>query len=374
MAPKKKKAENRLKTFVSKHKAAVILSGVFVLCALILITARLNRDFAEFFSLRIASLFRIALGAISSLIPFALSEILVIAAAVTLIVWLVFAVRALIKRSASKRVKRFLAVPIWVILAAGSLFCLTLGPCYNRYPVSTHMDLGDEIGKDEIFFALDRLIDVVNEAAPQITVGENGSTVCPKSFGELASQVNGDYNAFAARLPFLQGIAFPAKPVLLSEPMTYTHISGIYTFFTGESVVNVNYPDYLIPYTVAHEYSHQRGIAAENECNFLAFAVCLFSDDPYVRYSGAANVFSRVADAAYRLDKERYMKSISRLDGILNSEYEAYREFFKKYENNPAEKISSAVNDAYLKANSQKGGVRTYSAFVTLVVNYLNET
>ena len=55
--------------------------------------------------------------------------------------------------------------------------------------------------------------------------------------------------------------------------MTYTHISGIYTFYTGESNININYPDFVVASSATHEMAHQRGVARENEANFVSFVV-----------------------------------------------------------------------------------------------------
>lgn len=356
--------------FVGRHPFWSALLALALIGVLFLLLCRADKNFAEFYSTRIASFFRIVLGALNSILPFALSEFLAAAALVLLILWVVLALRAVITRSCSKSLKGFLLAPAAVLLALTILFCSTLGPCYYRKSLGELMKLDDPADNERLFCALDYLIDVINGSAPYIETDASGATVSPMDFAHLAEAVLESFDAFCADRPYLQTVSFPAKPVLLSEPMTYTHISGIYTFFTGESVVNVNYPDFIVAHTIAHEYSHQRGIAAENECNFLGFAVCLASDEPYLRYSGAANVFSGIADEAYRADRARYSECIARLDPILNREFAAYREFFKKYADSPAGNVSAAVNDAYLKANSQTQGVKSYSMFTTLVVNY----
>ena len=45
-------------------------------------------------------------------------------------------------------------------------------------------------------------------------------------------------------------------------------------------------PASFLPSTIVHEMAHQRGIASEQECNFIAIAVSLASGDPVYRYSG----------------------------------------------------------------------------------------
>ena len=96
---------------------------------------------------------------------------------------------------------------------------------------------------------------------------------------------------------------------MLSEPWTYTHISGMYTFFTGEANVNVNYPDFIMVSSAAHEMAHQRGVGKEDEANFVAFLVCTLSDDPYIRYCGYADVLNDLMGKLHSANPELYTKA-----------------------------------------------------------------
>lgn len=96
------------------------------------------------------------------------------------------------------------------------------------------------------------------------------------------------------------------KQIAVSKLMTYTHIAGVYTYYTGEANLNTNFPSYTLPYTAAHELSHQRGTAREDEANFLAFLVCMESDDEYIKYSGYLNLFEYVAGALYKCRQQPF--------------------------------------------------------------------
>jgi hypothetical protein len=128
--------------------------------------------------------------------------------------------------------------------------------------------------------------------------------------------------------------------------MTYTHISGVYTFFTGEANLNVNFPDYVLPYTAAHEFAHQRGIAREDEANFVAFLVCMESDDAYIRYSGALNIYEYVVSALYSANKELYKENYAKLPTKMIAERIAFSKFFDKYRENTVADVSEATNNA----------------------------
>lgn len=329
---------------------------------------------AELLSTTLCSWVRIGLAAVSSVFPFCLAELLTVLLVLLFLVWLMVCVVSIAKKAKRKKLsppwKKLLLSPVAILLLAVILFTFTFAPCYHRFSVGKHMALEAAVTQDRLFDSLAFLVNAINDAVPSLSFNEKGQALLPGDFARTAQEVNACYTAFAQDRPFLQTPGFPGKAILLSPYMTYTHISGIYTYFTGESSLNTNYPDYLLPFTLAHEYSHQRGIAFENEANFLAFAVCMSSENPFLRYSGLMNVFASVADKAYALDEERYFSVIEKLSPAVSREYAAYNEFFKPYENSAAGQISSAVNDAYLKANGQTQGTVTYSLVTTLVVNY----
>jgi Zn-dependent peptidase ImmA (M78 family) len=53
--------------------------------------------------------------------------------------------------------------------------------------------------------------------------------------------------------------------------MNKTGILGYYNPFTAESQYNPNIPATQLPFTLAHEMSHQLGYAREQEASFIAY-------------------------------------------------------------------------------------------------------
>ncbi|MBQ5354550.1 MAG: DUF3810 family protein, partial [Clostridia bacterium] len=125
---------------------------------------------------------------------------------------------------------------------------------------------------------------------------EDGS-VRPYSHKETVRLCLDSYASLTDRWDFLSKLDAPVKELVSSPLMTYTHISGMYTFFTGEANLNTNYPYFVNVYTTAHEMAHQRGIARENEANFMAFLVCINSPDPYMKYAGYLNFYEYLISA-----------------------------------------------------------------------------
>ena len=195
----------------------------------------------------------------------------------------------------------------------------------------------------------------------------------PYSYADMNEHLMAAYDKASAKYDFIDDFHSRVIPVMLSEPMSYTHITGIYTFFTGEANINVNFPDYTVPFTAAHELAHQRGIAREDEANFVAFLVCMESDDVYIRYSGALNMYEYVVSALYSANYELYKESYKKQPKTIIEERIAFSEFFEKYRENTVADISEATNNAYLQSQGSTQGTRSYGMVVDLAVAYYRD-
>jgi hypothetical protein len=191
----------------------------------------------------------------------------------------------------------------------------------------------------------------------------------PYGYGEMNDKLIEAYAKASEKYDFLQTLDSDLKPVMLSELMSYTHITGVYSFFTGEANINVAFPDYTIPYTAAHELAHQRGIAREDEANFMAFLVCMESDDAYIRYSAYLNLYEYVSNALYSASPELWSKSYGTLSYAVKAEMRAYSEFYEKYRDSVASEVSEVVNNTFLTMQGTEG-TRSYGMVVDLAVAY----
>jgi hypothetical protein len=146
-------------------------------------------------------------------------------------------------------------------------------------------------------------------------------------------------------------------------------ITGIFSPFTGEANINIEYPDYSLPFTAAHEFAHQRGIAREDEANFIAHLVCVSSEDEFVRYSGYLYLYEYLASALYSADKELYSELAKALSATARADILASREVSAKYSLSTLGKINDKANDLYLKSNGTEG-IISYNLVVLLAVEY----
>ena len=347
----------------------LIMAAITLICAVIHIISVCSVAFSDFFNRTVSAFFRLIFAKITGWIPFSLAEILIILLPVIVGLIIFLAVKHLKKDNAAKI--RFLASLLAVLTFFYSSFVLTFATAYRGSTLDTKLSLERaKLSADELYETSVKVLSELSEAEKAVKFKENGFSEMPYWHRGLNKELNSAYAKACEKYPFLQKMKSNVKSVLLSEPMTYTHISGVYTFFTGEANLNVNFPDYTLPFTMAHEMAHQRGIARENEANFVAFLVCIESDDAYIRYSAYLNMFEYLTNALYKADKEKYKAVVNQLSDNVIGEWIAYDDFFDKYRDSVASDVSNAVNNSYLQSQGQTSGTRSYGLVVELTVAY----
>ena len=353
------------------EKIPMICKLSFVLLSislLVYLISCISEGFADFFNLYISSPLRVILAKITNLMPFSFAELIIILLPVIgfVLIWYLVKYRCNTQKSTLVSLVCILSA----ISTLLSCFILCFGIGYKCSTLDKKLGIkSSAVDRNELYDTADYLVKRINELAPLIKYGTDNFSVIPYSFDQMNEKLLSAYDTFSEKYPIIINFKSRLKPVMCSEIMSYTHITGVYTFFTGESNINVAFPDYTIPYTSAHELAHQRGIAREDEANMVAFLVCIESDDPYVQYSAYLNVYEYVSSALYSADKELYREIRKKIDPAVYSEQVAYSGFFKKYEKSVASQVSGAVNDVYLKTQGTKGKV-SYGMVVDLTVAY----
>ena len=346
---------------------------VFLLGMAVLLLARLCTAFADFYVRRIGSALSAAFAFCSSLLPCSLAECLLICVPVLLVAF-VFAAVYLTRRG-RLCILRFLSGILATLLLFFGLFGLTYGAGYQQSALSEKLGLDrQDVSARQLRDTALWLAEKTNEAAQEVSFAEDGFSVMPYDFSQMSDKVLSAYADAGRKYSFLPQLFSRAKPVLLSEPWTYTHTAGIYTFFTGEANININLPQYTQPFTTAHEFAHQRGIAPENEANLMTFLVLSESQDAYLRYCAYLGAFEYFRSPLYRADPQLYTEVMQSLCRQARGEMRAYSAFFEKYSENAVADISGAINNAYLQSQGQSAGSRSYGLVVDLLVAYYEKT
>ncbi len=356
----------RLNRYVPKASIVFYLIGIAALTVYLVCIA--SSAFADFINIYISSVFRALNARLTAWIPFSLAEFILVSAPVTIVCAVVITTKRSMR--GSRYFIRCVTGLLSVVVLIGSMFVFTFGAGYRVPTIDRKLGIAREkVSAEELAATMEIVIDHLNELAPEVIYAEGLGSVRPYSHKDTVELCLDSYAKLSEQYPFIQKLDAPVKQIMLSEYMTYTHISGVYTFFTGEANLNTNYPYFVNVYTTAHEMAHQRGIARENEANFLAYLVCIGSDDPYMQYSGYLNMYEYLASPLYSASPALYSKTIERLDQRVRYDLHCYSEFFDKYRDNAAADVSDAVNNTYLVLQGTEGS-KSYGMVVDLAVAY----
>ncbi len=365
----------KLKKITEWIKKNVPIPGMILYCIALLslvihLLCLVWQGFADFFSNNIAGFFRMVLAKISGLYRFSLAEILILMLPV-IFIGIIMAVVTFWKREQEIKLNRFFAMAFAFISLFYSTFVFTYGMAYRGYTLDKKLFLDKrDISVEELQELTEYLAEKTNEAAESGDFLYGDASVMPYDFAKMNEKLNDAYAFFEKENDFFFNFTSRAKPMLLSKGMSYIHMLGMYTYYTGEANINIEFPDYTLPFTTAHEMAHQRGFAREDEANFMAFLICTASKDPYIRYSGYLNMYEYAASALYRADTSAYKTVYGKLCLSVRYEMQSYDMFFDKYRESSAANVSDALNDAFLKGNGQSAGTASYGLVVDLAAAY----
>ena len=334
-------------------------------CVLIKLISMLFSPFADLFNRYVAFITRAALAYISSLVPFSVAEAVLLAAIPTALIYIVYC--ATRRTKLTRRIFNLLGVICLVI----SLFIVNFGIAYDCTPVEDKLDM--ETGNltvKEVYEASKMVLDEIKELEASLSRNQNGEAIMPYDYDTMDALLVREYEKTAKSYRFISPLSVGTKRIALSLPMRYTGIVGVYTFFTGEANVNTYQSSYAICFTAAHEMAHQRGVAPEDEANFVAFLTLYNSDDAFFKYAGLMEIFNYMANAVYSEDEELYYELLTSFSEGVLKEYTTEEEHSAQFRDNVAQDVSSAVNDAYLKLQGQKDGAKSYGLVTDLATAY----
>lgn len=158
------------------------------------------------------------------------------------------------------------------------------------------------------------------------------------------------------------------KPSLFRDVMSFTGILGYYNPFTAEAQYNAGLPSSYLPFTLAHESSHQLGFAREQEANFIGYLIGINSSNFELRYSTEYFTLKSLLNSIVYED-EKFVNDMLKNYSIGMKRDRMYeRKFITKHQG-WLNDFFDYTNNLFLKSNQQEGSV-TYSYFVNLLVRY----
>ncbi|MCA6066591.1 DUF3810 domain-containing protein [Chryseobacterium sp. RG1] len=162
------------------------------------------------------------------------------------------------------------------------------------------------------------------------------------------------------------------KPSIFKSVMSFTGILGYYNPFTAEAQYNPQPPATTIPFTSAHESSHQLGFAREQEANFIGYLIGINSTNSDLRYS--TEYFTLKSLLRFIIEEDpSFVKSVQKNYSEGMKRDRAFEKSFILKHQSWLDDFFGFTNNLFLKSNQQEGSV-TYSYFIDLLLNYENNT
>ena len=262
---------------------------------------------------------------------------------------------------------------VLTLAMAGAVFWAGLSvmwtPCYYAPGFAEQSGVDDgPLELEELETVARWFAALASEYADEVPRDENGA--CTTDRDSVLDRAAGVFEGAAELYPFLDGEALRPKPIHFSRIMSYLDFTGFFFPMTGEANLNMDSPVFLLPSTSQHEIAHQRGVAMEQECNFVAVLSCLESEYADFRYAGAALAYIYLGNALAGADYEAYTEIYYSLSDTVRADFKAQSAYWDEFRDSAAQKASNTVYDSFLKSNGQELGMQSYGACVNLLVHY----
>ncbi len=360
---------HKLSALYRLSPAGHIVAAVSAVLIILHLLTRGNRPLMVWASERLVQPVHRAFAALNSHLPFSVAEALIGLAAAAVIAYIIYIVISMLRSGG--RLKRLYASVI-NLLAAGLAvyagFCMLWGVYYYGDDFMTRSALENENISVEQLEAVTRYFaELSNEYAEQVPRDEDGNYIADRA--AILARSDEVYENIERELPCLAGPAVRAKGVYFSRLMSYTDFTGFFFTFTAEANVNTDFPPALFASTVAHELAHQRGVAKEQEANFVAVLASLAYGDTEYCYSACLLAYTHLGNALYSADYEAWKSIYLSLSEDVRRDFAANREYWAQFET-PVQKVSNTVYEGFLYSYDQDMGLKSYGACVDLLVNY----
>lgn len=158
------------------------------------------------------------------------------------------------------------------------------------------------------------------------------------------------------------------KPSLFKSVMNFTGILGYYNPFTAEAQYNAELPHTFIPFTSAHESSHQLGFAREQEANFVGYLIGVNAKNNDLRYSTEYFTLKSLLRFIAEEDPAFVKNILNEYSPAMKRDRRYERSFIFRHQG-WLDDFFGFTNNLFLKSNQQEGAV-TYSYFIDLLLNY----
>ena len=303
------------------------------------------------------------IAAITSVVPLALCELLV----VFLVFWFIFTLIRAIKRA---RMVRWLTGVLLSICILVTSFVGLWGLNYYAPPMQERLGLpsrqytAQELKEATLYYR-----DMANALSAEVERDENG-VMAQYDFSDLAKHAGDGFELLDKFYECFDGSTVRVKKLLSSPLMGKIGMTGGFICLTGESCVSTTTHSASMPFTMCHEIGHRMAFAREDEANFAGFLACAANDRPEFRYSGYYAAFRYCYNALYKADPQAAGEVWAGVAAAVARDWNASVEHYESLRSETASDVTDAVYDTYLKSFSVESGVQSYGEVTDLLLDW----
>ena len=345
-----------MKKFLSKKQLVtliVLLSFLLILICAISLSS--SKEASEFFTRTFSRAYIAIIGTIDSLIPISLMEVSVIFLFILCLGLIIKGIINIVKGNKKEGIFKFSLV-ITLILGVITSYYFACGLSYHRdnLPIELYEE---KVEKTDYLPIIYSYIADFNELCNELSFAEDGSLIVPYSFEEMNKRVIKEFEKIDG--DYFHNITVRGKPLFSSFIYRELHIAGVSFSALGEANVDylVNSSD--LPFTLAHEIAHIKGVMREQDANLIATYVLLDSDDAFLRFSAYRRTFFNLVDIVDFLPDPQQIRThiYSLLDERIWKDIYYANDYYKKHD--LFNTIATFFNDLYLKIFGN-GGIGAY--------------
>ena len=363
--------------FINYRKYIIIISILAAFLIIFNIMYRCNTVFATTFSDNIYMSLSTILGAVFSIFPFSIFEILLIAGILLALFsigrliyyWVKYHHKTTIFRF-KYRLKKTLLNFACVVLVLLNIYSINCGVnCFRLGFAACNNIVTKPHSVDDLKELVQILIDEANRLSSQITTDDNGHFTMGRNSAEKHSVKA--MQALSRKYPCLKDIYFEPKPIIFSKFMSMTMSLGYFSPYTVEATYNRDVTDVEIPFTLCHELAHTSGFMLEDEANFIGYLACINYDNANFKYSGLLGIMNYVLNDLYdSVSSEEYRQIVSGFNRQVLSDMNYQNSYWKKYEDTKIGKVANTIYEGYLATTGQPDGLKAYGRVTDLLLAY----
>jgi len=359
-----------MKKFLRQHRILHIWVLVTIGILALFYLLRELRPVMNFWVFSVALPVRQGIARVTHLVRFSVAELVALLFVLALIGLFVREVRRIRRRKngLGAGLYRIVTGLLAVVLTVVSSFTLLYG---TNFVADGFQERSGIFAQPATVDELERVTQLFAEGLARTAhkVPRDDAGVMAASIRQIFEESVDVFRPFEEYFPFLAMRDMPPKPLVISRFMTLTDYVGFYFPFTGEANINTLAPRAQVPATVLHEFAHQRGIASEDEANFVAILAGVKGDNPIFAYSSYLMGYNYLAYALNRVAPERFRAIHETLAAYVHADLENSRAYHAR-KNLMAQRVTNVMNDHMLRSYGEASGVQSYGEVVDLLIAY----